>query len=75
VGGLLPLLAILVPIEGWRVAICVAAVAVGLAVTGYLSARLGDAPTRPAVVRNADVGLLTMAITYGVGKITGSVIG
>jgi VIT1/CCC1 family predicted Fe2+/Mn2+ transporter len=75
VGGLLPLLAILVPFEEWRVAICVGAVAIGLVLTGYLSARLGDAPSRPAVFRNLGVGLITMAITWGVGRITGRVVG
>jgi VIT1/CCC1 family predicted Fe2+/Mn2+ transporter len=74
-GGLLPLLAILVPIEEWRVVVCVVAVAIGLVLTGYLSARLGDAPPGPAVARNLGVGLLTMAITYGVGRLTGGVVG
>jgi VIT1/CCC1 family predicted Fe2+/Mn2+ transporter len=75
VGGLVPLLAILVPLTDWRVAVRVAAAAVGLVLTGYLSARLGHAPARAAVVRNVGVGVLTMAITWGVGKLTGGVVG
>ena len=74
VGGLVPVLAILAPIAGWRVVACVAAVVIGLVVTGYVSARLGGAPHRAAIARNVGVGVLTMAITWGVGKITGSVI-
>jgi VIT1/CCC1 family predicted Fe2+/Mn2+ transporter len=74
-GGLVPMLAILVPVAGWRIVLCVAAVVVGLVLTGYVSARLGDAPPRAAVVRNVGVGILTMAITFGVGKLTGSVVG
>jgi VIT1/CCC1 family predicted Fe2+/Mn2+ transporter len=75
VGGLLPVLAILVPVEDWRIAVCVVSVVIGLVLTGYLSARLGNAPPRPAVIRNVGVGLATMAITWGVGRLTGSVIG
>jgi VIT1/CCC1 family predicted Fe2+/Mn2+ transporter len=75
VGGLVPLLAILVPVAGWRVAVAVAAAVAGLIVTGYLSASLGDAPPRAAIVRNVGVGALTMAITWTVGKLTGGVIG
>jgi VIT1/CCC1 family predicted Fe2+/Mn2+ transporter len=75
VGGVLPVLAISVPLENWRVAVCVFSVVVGLVLTGSVSARLGDAPPRPTVARTLIVGLLTMAITYGVGKLTGSVVG
>ena len=39
--------------------------------TGYLSARIGEAPTRPAVLRNVAGGTLAMAITYGIGTIAG----
>lgn len=74
IGGMIPTLAILAPIEDWRVAICVAAVIVGLIVTGYSSARLGHARTGPAVLRNVAVGILTMAITWLVGRITGGVV-
>jgi VIT1/CCC1 family predicted Fe2+/Mn2+ transporter len=75
VGGVIPALAILVPFGGWRVPFCVAAVVAGLIFTGYLSARLGNAPPRAAVIRNVGVGILTMAITYVVGKITGGAVG
>lgn len=75
VGGLVPLLAILVPVAGWRVAAVVAAVVAGLVLAGYLSARLGGAPPRAAVVRNVGVGVLTMVITWGVGKLSGGVVG
>lgn len=75
VGGLVPVLAILVPVAGWRVAVCVAAVVAGLVLTGYGSARLGNAPPKAAVIRNVGVGVLTMAITWGVGKLTGGVVG
>jgi VIT1/CCC1 family predicted Fe2+/Mn2+ transporter len=75
VGGLIPIAGIIVPMDSWRIIICVAAVIVGLVITGYVSARLGSAAPRAAVLRNVVVGILTMAITWGVGKITGGVVG
>jgi VIT1/CCC1 family predicted Fe2+/Mn2+ transporter len=75
IGGLIPIAGIIVPIDNWRVIFCVAAVIVGLVVTGYVSARLGSAAPRAAIIRNVAVGILTMAITWGVGRITGGVVG
>ena len=47
------------------------AVTVALALTGYVSARIGDAPTRPAVLRNIVGGLLAMGVTYAIGSLIG----
>lgn len=74
VGALIPLIAILLPGPGIRVPICFVAVAVALVVTGAVSARLGEAPTRPAVIRNVLGGMLAMAITYGVGSLVGTAV-
>lgn len=74
IGALIPLIAILLPMPDWRVPICFLAVAVALVLTGATSARLGEAPTRPAVLRNVIGGLLAMAITYGVGSLVGTAI-
>ena len=70
-GALLPLLTILLFPADLRVGVTVVAVAVALTLTGYLSARVGDAPTRPAVLRNVVGGLLAMAATYGIGSLIG----
>lgn len=75
VGGLLPFLAIMYPDASLRVWVCVVAVVIGLVLTGYLSARLGKAPTRPAIIRNLVMGILTMAITWGVGRLFGVATG
>lgn len=72
IGAALPLLAIVLPPQAWRVAVCFAAVVVALALTGWISSRLGKAPVRPAVVRNVMVGILGMAITFGVGSAVGT---
>lgn len=72
VGALLPLLAIALPPAGIRVGVTFVTVLLGLALTGSLSAKLGGAPRRPAVVRVMVGGALAMAITYGIGAIVGS---
>jgi VIT1/CCC1 family predicted Fe2+/Mn2+ transporter len=46
-------------------------VVVALALTGWVSARLGGAALRPAVVRNVGGGALAMAVTYGIGSLVG----
>ncbi|MGN6300051.1 MAG: VIT1/CCC1 transporter family protein [Angustibacter sp.] len=67
VGALLPLVAILLPSTGTRVPITFVAVVLALALTGWLSARLGDADRARAVRRNVLGGALAMVVTYGVG--------
>lgn len=71
VGALLPLLAILIPGPAWRVPVTVVAVLVMLWITGAVSARLGQAPVRRAVLRNVGGGALAMAVTYGIGHLVG----
>ena len=38
-------------------------------VTGYVSAKLGQAPTVPAMRRNVMIGCLTMLATYVIGQL------
>ncbi len=68
-GGLLSLVAILLPPRSYRVPVCVGAVLLGLGITGYLAARLGRSPTGRSTLRNILVGGATMAVTYGLGAI------
>lgn len=75
VGALLPVVAIAVPPVSLRVWACVGAVAVGLALTGLISARLGEAKARRAILRNVGVGALTMVVTYYVGVLFGVTLG
>jgi vacuolar iron transporter family protein len=74
-GALLPLVAVLLPPETWRVPVCVAAVLAALAVTGVVSARLGGADPRRAVLRVLIGGALGLAFTYYVGRLFGTAIG
>lgn len=73
VGGAIPALAILVPWEDIRVVFCVVAVLIGLMITGYASASLGNSKARPAMIRNVTIGSLTMAITWLIGNLTGGI--
>ena len=75
VGALLPLLTILLVTASARVWVTFVAVALALAVTGDVSARLGYAPSRPAVVRNVSGGMFAMLITFLIGSLLGTQIG
>ena len=75
VGALLPLLAILLTPATVRVPVTFAAVLVALALTGALSARLGESNIRRAVLRLVIGGALGLAFTYGVGHLFGTAIG
>ncbi|HYA49749.1 MAG TPA: VIT1/CCC1 transporter family protein, partial [Streptosporangiaceae bacterium] len=75
VGALLPMLAIALPPVGVRVPVCFVSVVVALALTGSISARLGRAARRPAIMRNVTVGVLAMLITFGVGRVVGVSVG
>jgi len=72
IGSLLPLLTILLVPGGARIPATVVAVALALFLTGLISAKLGDANIRLAILRNVGGGLLAMAITYGIGALVGT---
>lgn len=70
-GALLPLLTILASPAGLRAWVTAVAVALALALAGWLSARAGEAPVGPAVRRVVLGGTLAMAVTYGIGSVLG----
>lgn len=70
VGALLPVLVILLPAPV-NVYATFVAVVIMLAVTGTVSARLTEAPLRPAVLRNVLGGSLAMAVTFLIGSAVG----
>ncbi|MDR2281062.1 MAG: VIT family protein [Gordonia sp. (in: high G+C Gram-positive bacteria)] len=75
VGALLPLIAILLPPETWRVPVTFVAVLMALAATGALGAYLGQSsPARPTI-RMVVGGAIAMAVTYGIGAAFGQVVG
>jgi VIT1/CCC1 family predicted Fe2+/Mn2+ transporter len=72
IGALLPLLTITLTPLSVRVWITVFSVAVALAGTGFVSARLGYSPPPRAVARNVTGGLLAMAVTFAIGSLIGT---
>ncbi|WP_326631317.1 MULTISPECIES: VIT1/CCC1 transporter family protein [unclassified Streptomyces] len=72
-GALLPLLAIVLPSASLRLVITVLAVLAALALTGWCSARLGDAAVGRAVLRNMGGGAVAMGVTYAAGALLGAV--
>lgn len=74
-GAILPLVAILVPPPSVRILVTVFAVLIALAITGWVSARLGGVnPVRP-MLRVTVGGALAMAITFGIGHLVGATVG
>ena len=74
-GSILPLLAILLIVGPARIPITVAAATLSLGLTGLISATLGQAHPRTAILRNVIGGLLAMGITYLIGILVGTHVG
>jgi VIT1/CCC1 family predicted Fe2+/Mn2+ transporter len=71
-GSLLPILAVTGPWVNWRIPATVAAVALSLALTGFVGAKIGGAKSGKAIIRNVSVSLLTMGVTYAIGALLGT---
>lgn len=74
-GAVLPLVAILLAPTSWRVPVTIVIVLLALAITGAVSARLGSASARRAVIRVVVGGAAGLALTYYVGALFGTAIG
>lgn len=74
VGALLPLLTMLLLPAGIRIWATVVAAGVALAITGFVSARLGGAGANRAVIRNVGGGLIAMGVTYAIGTLVGTTL-
>jgi VIT1/CCC1 family predicted Fe2+/Mn2+ transporter len=71
VGGLVPLLAMVLAPRSIEIWISGMAVVLALVATGAVSAWLGRSPRLASIVRTVAGGLIAMAVTYGIGKIAG----
>ena len=71
-GSLLPIFAVTGPWVDLRIPATVVAVALSLALTGFVGAKIGGAKSGRAIIRNVSVSLLTMGITYGIGMLFGT---
>jgi VIT1/CCC1 family predicted Fe2+/Mn2+ transporter len=74
-GAVMPLIAILLPPQAWRVPVTIAAVLAALAITGAVSARLGGANPGRAVARAVVGGAVGLIVTYAVGSAFGTAVG
>lgn len=69
IGSIFPTITILLLPFSVRIVGTVIIVIVSLLSTGYVSAKLGQAPTVPAMRRNVMIGCLTMLATYVIGQL------
>jgi VIT1/CCC1 family predicted Fe2+/Mn2+ transporter len=74
IGGAVPVAALLLSPPAIEIPVAGVAVVIAMALTGYISARLGKTPVVRSVLRNVIGGVLALAITYAVGKIAGTQI-
>ena len=71
-GAILPLAAVLLTPEPYRIIATVIASLVALALTGAIGAFVGGAPVPRAVFRVTIGGAIALAITYGIGTLLGA---
>ncbi|QRV01473.1 VIT family protein [Arcanobacterium phocisimile] len=72
-GAIIPFLVMILSPISIAVPLTVASVSFALAITGSVSAWLGDAPILPATIRNVVWGNLAMWGTYGIGLLVANV--
>lgn len=68
-GGLFPLMAMTFTPTPFKWYAVILAVALTSALTGFISSKLGNGLVKIAVIRNIIIGLITITIHYGVGKL------
>jgi VIT1/CCC1 family predicted Fe2+/Mn2+ transporter len=72
IGAILPLVAILLPPESWRVPVTFVAVLVALAITGTLGAQIGGSSRLRATIRVVIGGAIALIATYSIGLLLGT---
>ena len=71
VGAAIPILVILLLPLNTLLAALIISTLIGLGLLGYISAKLGGAPIRPAVMRILIWGVIAMGVTGIIGKLVG----
>ena len=74
VGGIAPLLTILLLPVHLKIPLTFVAVLIALAATGYTSAHVAYSPYLKAMIRNVIGGASAMAITWGIGLLVGGAV-
>ena len=72
VGGVLPLLAILLFPAAMRISLTFGVVLLALALTGGIGARIGESPVLRATVRVVIGGAIALAVTFAIGRLLGA---
>jgi VIT1/CCC1 family predicted Fe2+/Mn2+ transporter len=72
IGGILPLLVILLLPASIRIPVTFVTVLIALAVTGAVGARIGESPVLRAMIRVVIGGALALAATYAIGHLLGA---
>ena len=70
-GATLPMLAITLPPDGWRIPLAFGASLLALAITGWVGARLGNSPPLRPVFRVLAGGTFALLLTWGIGTALG----
>lgn len=73
-GATVPLVAILLPSASMRIPLTFVSVLLALSLTGYLSARAGQAKARVAIRRVVIGGAIAMVATFFIGKLFGAAV-
>ncbi len=73
-GALIPLVAVMAAPQNVRIVVTFVAVLIALTLTGYISATVGSASRRRAVLRVVVGGAVAMALTYLVGYAFGTTV-
>ncbi|QAY73101.1 VIT family protein [Agromyces protaetiae] len=72
IGAVLPMLAILLPPEPWRIPVTFAAVLLALAITGFTAATIGGSSRPRAIARVVIGGALALGATFLIGNLLGT---
>jgi len=71
-GGIIPVIAVMLPPNAWRLPVTFGAAVIVLIITGVLSAYAGGANKTKAALRVVLGGVFAMTVTYGVGLLFGT---
>ncbi|MGO3537394.1 MAG: VIT1/CCC1 transporter family protein [Latilactobacillus curvatus] len=68
-GGVFPLVTMILLPEAYKMTGTIIAVTIAVSITAFISAKLGDGKVKVSIIRNILIGLITMAIHYGIGQL------
>ncbi|KDA49072.1 MULTISPECIES: VIT family protein [Leuconostoc] len=69
IGGVFPLAALILVTGRYQFVATIGATVVAVALTGFLSAKISNGLIKRAVIRNIIIGLVTVAIHFGIGEL------